>query len=116
MSLEELILTHAAGMPVSSFERSGDAVGVMMIPIPSEGILTGVTGIAAAESVEGVTGLEISARLNYPIKPLPEGSSYLGFIFARDDTPAGVEASLRAAHQRLHFDIRRTLSLRASGS
>ena len=36
---------------------------------------------------------------------LPEGDSYLGFIFARGATPEAVEAALREAHGRLHFEI-----------
>jgi hypothetical protein len=43
--------------------------------------------------------------LNYPIVPLPEGESYLGFIFARGDTPDQVEAALREAHTKLNFKI-----------
>ena len=49
--------------------------------------------------------MEITARLNYPLVPLPEGDSYLGFIFARAETAAEVEAALRAAHRCLQFDI-----------
>ena len=37
--------------------------------------------------------------------PLPEGNQYLGFIFARSETPAEVENSLREAHARMDFDI-----------
>ena len=37
--------------------------------------------------------------------PLPEGSRYLGFIFARNKTPAGVESALREAHRQLIIDI-----------
>jgi len=37
--------------------------------------------------------------------PLPEGWQYLGFIFARAETPVTVEQALRQAHARLHFDI-----------
>jgi hypothetical protein len=37
--------------------------------------------------------------------PLPEGDRYLGFVFARGDTPAAVETSLRAAHAALHVEI-----------
>jgi hypothetical protein len=36
---------------------------------------------------------------------LPEGGSYLGFIFARSDAPSQVEAALRQAHAALEFDI-----------
>ena len=40
------------------------------------------------------------------VVPLPEGSRYLGFIFARAETPARAEAALREAHARLRFVIR----------
>ena len=108
MSLEELILRHAVGLPLdeSSLDRAGGAAGVMMIPIPGAGILTGVSGVAEAEAVPHVTGVEISARVGHPITPLPEGASYLGFIFARADDPATAEAALREAHARLHFAIK----------
>ena len=101
MRLEELILRHAAGMPLGSTSRSRGAAGVMMIPIPERGMLRGVEGMEAAAAVPGVTGIEITAPLNQPIVPLPEGESYLGFIFARLDTPEATEAALRAAHERL---------------
>ncbi len=65
----------------------------------------GVRGLAAARTVPGIESVEITAREKYPILPLPEGDSYLGFIFARGATPAEVEASLRAAHRQLEFEI-----------
>jgi hypothetical protein len=37
--------------------------------------------------------------------PLPEGDRYLGFLFARGETSAAVEAALRAAHARLDVRI-----------
>jgi len=103
--LEELILRHAAGLPLGSMERSGGAAGVMMIPIPKRGMLRGVDGLEAAAAVPGVTGIEITAPLNQPIVPLPEGESYLGFIFARLATPGATEAALREAHDRLTFRV-----------
>ena len=105
MCLEELILRHAVGMEIPSYDRTGDAAGVMMIPIPKAGILRSVGGIADAQQVQHIDGVEITAKLNYPIKPLPEGASYLGFIFARADTPEEVEAALREAHARLQIRI-----------
>ncbi len=111
MCLEELILRHAADLPLGSIERSGGAAGVMMIPIPKKGMLRGVDGVDAASTVPGVTGIEITAPLNQPIVPLPEGESYLGFIFARLDTPEATEAALREAHERLTFRIDPLLSL-----
>lgn len=111
MSLEELILRHAAGMSLDSTARTGAAAGVMMIPIPGRGMFRGVNGLESARAVPGVTGIEITAPFNQPIVPLPEGESYLGFIFARDETPEEVEAALREAHSRLKFRIEPMISL-----
>lgn len=104
-SLEELILRQACGLPVDSLGREGTAGGVMMIPIPEAGVLRAVQGIAEASAVAGIESVEISAPLHNPIVPLPEGESYLGFIFAHGTHPAEVEAALREAHARLSFMI-----------
>ncbi|MFN3373599.1 MAG: ATP-grasp domain-containing protein, partial [Chloroflexus sp.] len=103
--LEELILRQAAGLPIESLSRAGQAGGVMMIPIPQAGILRGVAGVEAAQAIPGIESVDITAPLNYPLTPLPEGDSYLGFIFARGPDPATVEAALRAAHAQLRFTI-----------
>jgi biotin carboxylase len=105
MGLEELILRHATSLGIPSFDRERSAVGVMMIPIPKRGLLRDVGGVEEASATPLVTGIEITARLNYPINPLPEGASYLGFIFARGETPEEVEAALRTAHERLDIRI-----------
>jgi len=104
-SLEELILRQACGLPIPSLGREKQASGVMMIPIPAAGLLRRVEGVAEAEAVPGVDDVTITARLNYRIVPLPEGDSYLGFIFARGETPGAVEAALRQAFGRLRFHI-----------
>jgi hypothetical protein len=52
-----------------------------------------------------IESVEITALLNYPLVPLPEGNSYLGFIFARGSDPAEVEGALRQAHRCLRFHI-----------
>ena len=109
--LEELILCNAVGLPLPTLERESQAAGVMMIPIPRAGILRGVRGIEAARAVPGIEGVEITAKRNYPLVPLPEGDSYLGFIFARGDDPAAVEAALREAHRRLTFEIEEPLPI-----
>lgn len=109
MCLEELILRHAIGEEVSLVEREERAAGVMIIPIPSAGFLKGVSGIVEAEAVPLITGVEITAPLNNHLVPLPEGASYLGFIFARGETPDEVETAIRQAHRCLHFDIRREI-------
>jgi biotin carboxylase len=105
MSLEELILRQAVAEPVAIAGGSG-ASGVMMIPIPRRGIYHGLKGLAAAQSAPGVTGVTIAAEPGQIIAPPPDGASYLGFIFARAESPADAENALRIAHRRLHFDIR----------
>ena len=105
MSLEELILRQAFGMEIESLARQGKAGGVMMIPIPKRGIFVECSGMEEALAVPGIDSIEITAKPNYPIIPLPEGESYLGFIFARGDSPEAVEAALRTAHKRLRFEI-----------
>jgi biotin carboxylase len=113
ISLEELILRHAVSLPLPSTERAGGAAGVMMIPIPKAGMLREVSGMKMAAAVPGVTGVEITAPLNHPLTPLPEGASYLGFIFARADIPSEAEAALREAHARLAFRIEPAITLTA---
>lgn len=104
LSLEDLIVRHAVGLP-ATHERESGAAGAMMIPIPGAGILKSFSGMDEARQVPGVTGVEISAKLNHRLIPLPEGGSYLGFIFARGADPAFVEAALRESHSRLSFVV-----------
>ncbi len=115
VSLEELILRQACGMPIESTDRTSTAGGVMMIPIPGAGMLKRVEGVAESAAVPGVEEVDITARVHYPIVPLPEGDSYLGFIFARAETPAEVEAALREAHSRLRFQIQPSIALALTG-
>jgi biotin carboxylase len=112
--LEELILRQACGLALPDVSRESSARGVMMIPIPEAGVLKAVHGIDEAAAVAGVEEIEITARCNYPLVPLPEGDSYVGFIFARAESPAEVEAALRAAHARLRFEIRPNIPLLVS--
>jgi biotin carboxylase len=111
VTLEEMILRQALGMEIETLEREKQAGGVMMIPIPGAGLLRGVSGVEEAKAVTGIEDVEITAKLNYPLVPLPEGESYLGFIFARGDTPDQVESALREAHAKLHFDTRPIIPL-----
>ncbi len=83
----------------------------MMIPIPHTGLLTRIEGFEAASCVPLITEIEITAQLNQRIKALPEGDSYLGFIFARGETPATVESALREAHSLLDIEIIEELEL-----
>ncbi len=104
-SLEELLLRHALGEPVAEWAREADASGVMMIPIPRRGVFRSVSGADAARALPNIEDVRITAKPDQLLVPLPEGASYLGFIFARAATPDDVERALRAAHAGLTFAI-----------
>ena len=105
MSLEELILRHAAGLELGDTTRERQAAGVLMLPIPRGGVLREVGGMSEAEAVQGIEGVTISIPRGQKVVPLPEGHRYLGFIFARGETPQVTEAALREAHRRLDIII-----------
>jgi len=105
MSLEELLIRHALGMPGTDAYREQDASGVMMIPVPKSGVLEKVEGEDEARATPGIEDVQITARLHDFIAAWPEGSTYLGFIFGRGKTPGEVETALRAAHARLKFEF-----------
>lgn len=104
-SLEELLLRHVLGESAEGWRRESMASGVMMIPIPRRGVFRDVVGLDEARSVSGVFDVRITAKPDQLLVPLPEGASYLGFIFARAATSLEVEHSLRAAHACLEFAI-----------
>jgi ATP-grasp domain/L-amino acid ligase C-terminal domain 2 len=103
IGLEELLLRHAAELPVNDWRRERVASGVMMIPVPKSGVFEAVEGEDAARATPGITELHITARRHDFVTAWPEGSSYLGFLFAKADTEERVEHSLRLAHSKLRF-------------
>jgi ATP-grasp domain-containing protein/L-aminoacid ligase-like protein len=105
VALEELLLRHALGEDPTLYRREAIASGVMMIPIPKRGIFRRVDGIDEARAVTDIVELHITAKPDQLLVPLPEGASYLGFIFARASMPDGVDRALRRAHARLVFTI-----------
>jgi biotin carboxylase len=105
MSLEELILRHAADLEIPTYQREQRASGAMMLPIPRGGVLRRVIGREDALAVPLIEGLEITIPVGQLLVPLPEGDRYLGFLFARGQTPEEVEAALREAHRQLTFQI-----------
>jgi len=105
MPLEEVLLRHALGEPVTTLVRETAASAVMMVPIPKRGLYRGVGGIEAARGVPGVDDVRITAKADQDLVPLPEGASYLGFVFARGTSPHAAVAAVRAAHDRLEFSI-----------
>jgi hypothetical protein len=111
ISLEELLLRHALGEASASWTRVAAASGVMMIPIRHRGVYRRVESLEAARAVPHVTDIQVTAKPDQMLVPLPEGATYLGFIFATADDPGVVEDALRAAHARLAFVIDRPLPI-----
>ena len=105
IALEEVLLRHALQLVGWDVPREPLASGVMMIPVPHSGVLEDVSGEAAARVARGITELYITARRHDYIAAWPEGSSYLGFLFARGNTSAEVEQAIREAHKKLEFKI-----------
>jgi len=115
VSLEALLLRHAIGEDVRGITRETRASGVMMIPIPRAGVFRGADGVDAARAVDGIRDVLITAKPDQHLVPLPEGASYLGFLFASAATSPGVVASLHLAHRALHFRIDRELQVAGAG-
>jgi len=109
LSLEEVLVAHAMRLPLEVLRREARASGVMMLPIPRRGVLHGIRGVEAARAVPGIEDVVVTVPEGREVVPLPEGDSYLGFLFARGEAPADVEAALREAHERLVFEIRAAL-------
>ncbi|MGH9170330.1 MAG: ATP-grasp domain-containing protein [Acidimicrobiales bacterium] len=104
--LEELVISNALGSPQAwPPPVLAGPCGILMIPIPRSGTLRSVNGIDEARLLPGITGAEMSIAVGRPVLALPEGSRYLGFVFAAADSAEAVEASLRRAEGLLVVDI-----------
>ena len=108
-TLEDVLLGHAIGNPVSKALLAPGGHAVMMIPIARAGVFQNVRGLDRALAVAGIETIEITAKQGQMMLPLPEGASYLGFIFARASSPELAEAALRRAHACLEFEMTRAL-------
>jgi hypothetical protein len=102
-TLEQLLLRHALGEDVSKATLAPGSHGVMMIPIPHGGVYRGVEGLENARKVPGIEDIVITAKEGQELLPLPEGSTYLGFLFLRAPSDDLVLDGLREVHGRLKF-------------
>ena len=108
---EEVVLRHAVGDLAAPPALEASAAGVMMIPIPHSGVYQSVAGVEDARAVAHIKDAVITAVPGQRLVTLPEGSSYLGFLFARAATPEVAEQALRSAHAQLRFTIARELDV-----
>ncbi len=111
-TLEDLVLAHAVGIDTANWRLAEGASGVMMIPIPRGGVYQDVEGLEQARAVSGIEDVIVTAVAGQKLLPLPEGSSYLGFIFARAAGAGCLERALRAAHACLRFEIAAALPVK----
>jgi hypothetical protein len=105
IGFEEFLLRYAMGEPMTRWRREALASAVMMIPIPRNGVYRRVEGAEFGKQVPGVDDIQITAKPDQQLLMLPEGASYLGFIFARAATAAEAERAVRFAHAELRFTI-----------
>lgn len=105
-TLESLILRNALGRDKPELRRDRSANGVLMIPIPRAGILEEIAGLDVLRQIEGVIAVDITAQPGETLAPPPDGSRYIGFVFARAKTPRQVEESLRNAMATLQVHMR----------
>jgi biotin carboxylase len=105
IGFEEFLLRSALGEPVADWRREPLASAVMMIPIPRSGVYRRVDHVDQARAVPYVEEIVITAKADQQLLALPEGASYLGFIFARAGEAADAERAVRDAHARLRVTI-----------
>ena len=103
--LEELVIQGMCGL-LPHADEAADSAGVLMIPITNAGILQRVEGLTAALQTEYIRDIEIHINPGYELIPLPEGASYLGFIFAQAPDFEQVYAALKSAYAKLRFVTR----------
>jgi len=100
--LEELVIQGMCGITVPA-DAEAESAGVLMIPITDTGILKRVEGLTEALQTEYVRDIEIHINPGYELIPLPEGASYLGFIFAQAPEYGQTLAALKGAYSKLQF-------------
>jgi biotin carboxylase len=103
-SLEQLVIANALGKLKTLPEIQG-AAGVLMLPTNEAGVLRRVEGALAVKQIPEVKEFVLSVREGHRLVPLPEGSSYLGFMYALADTPEQVEQALRKAHDKINVVV-----------
>lgn len=104
-TLESLILRNAMGFDISRLHRESVASGVLMIPTPGTGVVEEVKGEEEARSIDAITGLDLTITPGHEVAAPPEGDRYIGFVYARAQTPQTVESALRKAMDILEVQL-----------
>jgi biotin carboxylase len=112
--LESVVVSQALGRSVE-LKTTEKGVGVLMIPITEAGIMRRVEGVSEAARIPYIVDVIIDIREGNRLVPLPEASSYLGFIFAEAPNAAAAEAALRQAHACLNIVVAPDLPVQSAG-
>ena len=76
-----------------------------MIPVPKQGVLKEIGGVEEAMAVDPSVTVTMTTHVGQSLVPLPEESVYMGFVFARAETPEQVTAILRESVARIRMTI-----------
>jgi biotin carboxylase len=104
-TLESLILRNAIGSGRTDLKREPSASGVLMIPTPRSGTLSAIANQEETRQIEGITGMDFTITPGGRVTAPPDGERYLGFVYARADTPEQVESALRKAMATLEVQL-----------
>lgn len=104
-TLETLILRNALGLDKEALKREPVASGVLMVPTPGTGTLKSIAGEAETRAIPGVTGIDFTIVPGKPVVAPPEGERYVGFVYARGESPEQVETALRNAMATLEVQL-----------
>ncbi|GJL80462.1 MAG: phosphoribosylglycinamide synthetase [marine bacterium B5-7] len=104
LSLEDIVISHALGEEPMIRPISGGA-GVLMVPVPSSGVVRRVEGISDARRVANVVAVDLDVSTGQVLQAWPEGGSYPGFIFSCAGNAHDAEMALRRAHQAIRIIV-----------
>ena len=81
-SLEEVILSDLLLDKKISLDLASASSGVLMLPIPTDGVFKGFNNENKAKEISEVVNIELSLPIGSYVKKPPFSERYLGFVFA----------------------------------
>ena len=95
-SLEEVILSDLLLDRKISLDLASPSSGVLMLPIPADGIFKGLDNENKAKEINEVVNIELSLPIGSNVRKPPFSERYLGFVFANgENSNKTIEALLQ---------------------
>ena len=95
-SLEEVILSDLLLDRKISLDLASPSSGVLMLPIPADGIFKGLDNESKAKEINEVVNIELSLPIGSNVRKPPFSERYLGFVFANgENSNKTIEALLQ---------------------